>query len=218
MTFRVGCAMGEVNLSSVIGSWLTSPKGKAVVIVFSVLGVVAIVGSWVQRNNAKSFLRHQFRLDDSVTFTSLQPGSGKIHWPSISGVVAFDAHGFDRYVRDLNSAQVWTPRHFDYRDVADPIEYDADAFRWQTQHFLPRYAGDRLLRWGIGIHYGVYDKTKALNFCFALVKDEAAAPRPDGKVPHRGVSCASVRRDQEPTAFVKGRLDMENRRLFMIVI
>lgn len=196
-----------------------SSRQKAVVI-----GVIAIFISSIfvskinKRTNAEDFFRNHFRLNSNIAFDEIYPGSSRAsRWPSISAVVRFDQAEFDKYYGDLNRGESWRPKHVEYRNIASGIQYSSDALIWRRNQFLPRYAGDRLRRWGQVSGNILADIKNGRYLCFALLADEPIE-RTAAKTRHRAVSCQALRRTDQPTVFLKGALDLDRRILVMAVI
>lgn len=196
-----------------------SYRQMAVVFAVVIIFISSIFISKLNRNmNAESFFRDHFRLNAAIAFNEIHAGNSRAsRWPSMSAMIQFDEAEFNKYLDNLYRGENWRPKHIEYRNIENGIDYSPDALIWRRNQFLPRYAGDRMRRWGQVPGNILFAIKNGRYLCFALLPVEPIK-RTNAKVKHRAASCQSLRRTDQPTVFLKGALDLDRRILVMAVI
>lgn len=160
-------------------------------------------------------LQEQFHLPESAQFAQFDPGGDKMKTPSVSGIVRFDEEQFARYLAATRDPAGWKPAALPYRGAANVDIRAPAALGWTDRPPFPRYAGDRMRRWGFRSDEPVAAIRKGRYLCYGVVR---IADGEEGQPRHQAVPCAELLSSQEPAAIVKAALDLENRTLHMIVI
>jgi hypothetical protein len=174
------------------------------------LGLVSFI--WVMgaidRAQRQDRLRALFHLPADSQFTAFRGGGKRsLARPQLEGTYTFSAAAFDAYVKQLDSAAVWTPGavHYDGTTVATTTY---PALRWRSLP-LPPFAGERRVRWGnlSADEAGQVRNGRAL----CMVLQPEAKP---GKS-YQARACHELARNEPVSAIMLGLLDYDTKTLHM---
>lgn len=196
------------------------------------LAVIAVVGVVVSRiefpvsQEYDDLLRAQFHLPDDVEMVGIQHRGNRGWSPSLSGIAQFTPPQFDAYVDHLDDPAVWTLEPFEYKEVRVDGPVQGDALKWWDGS-MAIITGPRALFWvGWGHIHGkppdggsdVWVEGPRRSLCFASMGEAYGnAVVPCNTLPDNGSRETMFAEGQHPELYVRGLVDLTERRVFMYI-
>lgn len=204
--------------TGISSTWIGLSAHQRLTALAIILGVGLTVHSIgiERRARLSEVVRRQFHLAQAIPFAAFSISDSKKRWPILTGTVRFSDTQYRAYVGSLDDRRVWESVPLEFRGV-NLLEGNApEAFCWRSDPPAPRYAGDRLGRWGHASMPRIYELKDARYYCFGVMKIAPSADREASR--YRAVACHGLVAEDEPIAIVKGALDDETRTLHWILM
>ena len=203
-----------------------SPRFWVMVAFFVVVGPLLARWEPAVPEERRALLVEQFHLPDDVAFVGLKNHTNKGWASSIDGIVQFTPAQFAAYEAALDDPTVWKHTPFEYRGVRADAEPEPDALKWWPGS-MAILTGEMALFW---VNWGhihgqppdggtdVWVKGPRRSFCFAVMGERYGnRVVPCNTLPANGSKTTRFAQGQRPELYVRGLLDLTERRLFMYV-